>query len=97
MDASVFPRVVEILDITRSLVETEPGDEHEEGYSPYLNAIIVATVGFALFFQALFRQLERLVEGKRHAKEVLQSMFKELVSHIVYVYVSSLLLYNHSP
>ncbi len=80
MSISEFPGVSEPVGIVRFL-------KIPEVYSPYTSAIIVATVGGALFFQAIFRKLEAWVEGKRHAKEVLQSMFKELVSHTIYTYI----------
>ncbi len=81
METSVFPGDAASLGVTtRSLEATALA-------SPYFSAIIVATVGGALLFQAIFRKLEALVEGKRHAKEVLHSMFKELVRHIVYIYI----------
>ncbi len=82
---SEFPGVSEPLDIVRFL------KSHLE-YSPYTSAIVVGTVGGAVLFQTIFRKLEAWVEGKRHAQEVLQLIFKELVSHTIYIQFISLLL-----
>ncbi len=61
---------------------------------PYTSAIIVATVSGVLFFQAIFRKLDSWVEGKRHAKEVLAYMFRELVSPPYRRLYTSSLYYN---
>ncbi len=96
VETSVFPGDASSLDVTtRSLEDTETGHDTT---SPYISAIIVATVGGALVFQAIFRKLETWVKGKRHAEEVLHSLFKELVRRIVYVYYYSVFAcdYYHS-
>jgi hypothetical protein len=55
------------------------GDGEEPPQVPdHWNAILVGTIGMVLVIQTAFRGLENSVKRKKHSREIMNSMFKEL-------------------
>ncbi|CAM9758661.1 unnamed protein product, partial [Chrysoparadoxa australica] len=60
----------------------EEDGSHEEGHSTALvedwNSLVIITTAALLVFQMGFRKLDRMVKNKRYAREIVETLYREL-------------------
>ncbi|CAN0315871.1 unnamed protein product, partial [Ectocarpus sp. 12 AP-2014] len=76
--ASGFPEGVAEVGAAAGDALGELAEKDTYGSLPSWNIVVICTVGGVLFFELVCHQMNHAAEGKRHAQDLLETLYREL-------------------